>query len=197
VFGLRRPSADRIAQCLRVGATAPWSYPEVAATLGGRAALPSAVVQRYDVDLNAQVLGRGRALFEHASAALLRWRGFEIPWLELHGAATPVAQGVVVATLVHTLGVWTLNPCRVVYVIGGPNDPDRVGFAYGTIAGHAERGEERFLVEHDRTSDEVRFEILAFSRPGHPLVRVGAWHARALQRRFARDALAALARAAG
>jgi len=54
-------------------------------------------------------------------------------------------------------------PARVVYVI---NEPDRRGFAYGTIAGHPESGEESFIVE--RTPDgAVWLEIRAFSRPSN------------------------------
>ncbi len=52
-------------------------------------------------------------------------------------------------------------PARVVYVI---DEPKRKGFAYGTIAGHPENGEEAFIV--DQTDDgSVWLEIRAFSRP--------------------------------
>jgi len=51
-------------------------------------------------------------------------------------------------------------PCRVVYTV---NDPDRRGFAYGTLPGHPESGEDRFTV--DRLADgRVELEIVAFSR---------------------------------
>ena len=50
---------------------------------------------------------------------------------------------------------------RVVYVI---DEPRRRGFAYGTLAGHPERGEEAFVVEQ---TDEgsVWLTISSFSRP--------------------------------
>jgi uncharacterized protein (UPF0548 family) len=52
-------------------------------------------------------------------------------------------------------------PARVVYVI---DEPNRRGFAYGTLPGHAESGEEAFLV--DRSDDgSVWFTVRAFSRP--------------------------------
>lgn len=52
-------------------------------------------------------------------------------------------------------------PVRVVYVI---DEPTRRGFAYGTLAGHPESGEESFVVE--RTDDgSVWLEISSFSRP--------------------------------
>ncbi|TPW70220.1 DUF1990 family protein [Schumannella sp. 10F1B-5-1] len=53
-------------------------------------------------------------------------------------------------------------PARVVYVV---DEPNRRGFAYGTLPGHAERGEEAFVVE--RSDDgSVWLTIRAFSRPG-------------------------------
>lgn len=52
-------------------------------------------------------------------------------------------------------------PCRVIYVI---DEPDRKGFAYGTLPGHPESGEEAFVVS--QTDDgSVWLTIRAFSRP--------------------------------
>lgn len=66
-------------------------------------------------------------------------------------------------------------PTRVVYVV---DEPLRKGFAYGTLPGHPERGEEAFIVEY-RDDDSVWLTIRAFSRPsswifwlGYPLVRL-------------------------
>jgi uncharacterized protein (UPF0548 family) len=102
-----------------------------------------------------------------------------------------------VATLTRALGLFTLNPCRVVYVDAAEAGADCAAFAYGTLPGHAEIGEERFRVTRDLGSDEVRYELLAFSRPGPLHARLGYACARRLQRRFARASLAALAHAAG
>jgi uncharacterized protein (UPF0548 family) len=52
-------------------------------------------------------------------------------------------------------------PARVVYVV---DEPTRKGFAYGTLPGHPEDGEELFVVEH-RDDDSVWITIRAFSRP--------------------------------
>ena len=66
-------------------------------------------------------------------------------------------------------------PIRVVYVI---DEPRRRGFAYGTLPGHPERGEEAFVVEY-RDDDSVWLVIRAFSRPaatiwwiGYPALRL-------------------------
>lgn len=54
-------------------------------------------------------------------------------------------------------------PCRVVYVV---DEPNRRGFAYGTLPGHAETGEELFAVRYDPVDETVHAEISAFSRHG-------------------------------
>ncbi len=66
-------------------------------------------------------------------------------------------------------------PVRVVYVV---DEPLRKGFAYGTLPGHPETGEESFIVEY-RDDDSVWLTIRAFSRPsswifwvGYPIVRL-------------------------
>ena len=54
-------------------------------------------------------------------------------------------------------------PCRIVGVI--EEEEDRWGFAYGTLPGHFEQGEEAFVVSRS-TDGRVHFEVTAFSRPG-------------------------------
>lgn len=64
--------------------------------------------------------------------------------------------------------------CRIVAVV---DDPDRFGFAYGTLRVHPEQGEESFIVS--RSGSGVRFDVVAVSRPVHPLARLigpGATH---------------------
>ena len=59
-------------------------------------------------------------------------------------------------------------PCRVVYVI---DEPNRMGFAYGTLPGHPVSGEELFLVQRNGDG-RVTFTVSAFSRPATTLTRV-------------------------
>jgi uncharacterized protein (UPF0548 family) len=59
-------------------------------------------------------------------------------------------------------------PVRVVYLI---DEPTRRGFAYGTLPGHPESGEEAFVVEL-REDESVWLTIRAFSRPAHPVLWV-------------------------
>jgi len=191
---LLRPTDAEIAGLLAAPALA-LSYPEVGATASpiSIAGLPSS----YVIDRRRFALGTGRALFQEARAALLAWRHFEIPWLSLEGAGIPVHADQTVATSTRLFGVWFVNPCRVVYCEDGDAGSDQIAFAYGTLAGHVEAGEERFSVHHDRESDAVQFEILAFSRPAVMLTRLGYPFARMIQWRFAGAAAEALARACG
>ena len=68
------------------------------------------------------------------------------------------------------------------------------GVAYGTLPGHLETGEERFLIEMDERG-VVWYDILAFSRPRRFLVRLGYPYVRRLQKRFGRHSAAAMQKA--
>jgi len=147
---------------------------------------------RYDVDVREFPLGKGRELFARARAALLAWRHFEVPWLTFHRDG-PVALGQAVATVVPILGVWFVNPCRVVYT--ELDRSDRVAFGYGTLRGHAESGEEQFRVSLDPVTEAVVYGLSAFSRPALLATRVAYPLARRVQARFAADSARALAQA--
>jgi uncharacterized protein (UPF0548 family) len=91
----------------------------------------------------------------------------------------------------------------VVYIIGeaGRLELGRLGFAYGTLTGHAEQGEERFLVTLS-AGGEVTFELSAFSRRRfswfrHPLARLGTPVVRRLQGAAAESYALAMLRAVG
>jgi len=77
--------------------------------------------------------------------------------------------------------------CRIVAIV---DEPDRFGFAYGTLSVHPEQGEESFIVV--RSGGEVRFDVQAVSRPIHPLARVFSPIANRLQDAAARRYLAAM-----
>ncbi|WP_022880961.1 DUF1990 family protein [Gryllotalpicola ginsengisoli] len=72
-----------------------------------------------------------------------------------------ISNGMSAVLRMH-LGPFTVDaPVRVVYVV---EDENRVGFAYGTLAGHPESGEEAFMLER-RADDSVWLTVRAFSRP--------------------------------
>lgn len=191
MFLFDEPSPQRIARFLDAQRAAPFSYDEVGATRKD-AKTPTG----YAVDHNRTRLGRGRDTFERALAALYSWKMFDVGWARLVPVEAPVEVGTTVAVLARHYGFHSLNPCRISYTIeedeGGLV---RRGFAYGTLPGHGERGEESFTVEWHHEDDSVFYELYAFSRPNHLLAWLGYPLARRLQRRFARDSLQAMIRA--
>jgi uncharacterized protein (UPF0548 family) len=189
---LHRPSEQEINARL-LSLDQPFSYPEAGAT--ANLASLDALAANYNIDRHQFTLGTGRDLFEEACSSLMAWCHFDIPWLELHGAKAQPSPGQVVATLTRVSGVWFLNPCRVVYTEGVSTDSTETAFAYGTLSGHAECGEERFTVRLNPTTAEVTYEILAFSRPAILLAKLANRWVRRIQRRFATSSADALARA--
>ena len=135
-------------------------------------------------------LGMGHEVFESACNALRAWTQFPNVWTQIDPVQAPIIDGTVVTMVAHTFGLVTMNACRIVYAI---NEPNRFGFAYGTLPGHVECGEERFLIQMtDR--GEVWYEILAYSRPRHWLARLGYPLARLAQSRFRKESCEAMRR---
>jgi uncharacterized protein (UPF0548 family) len=136
------------------------TYHEVGATAGP---LPDG----YHHVQKSAVIGHGRPRFEEAAAKVMRWG-------MLRGAGVRVDANSEVAAVGSEVlvGLGPLHaPCRVVYVI---DDPDRRGFAYGTLPGHPESGEELFAVRYDPSTDEVNAEVVAFSRHATWWSRLGS-----------------------
>lgn len=116
--------------------------------------------------------------------------------MNLRWPSAPIQIGTDVAVSVHHFGFYSLNACRIVYVIDEEGPVKRFGFAYGTLAEHAESGEERFTIEWNRDDDKVWYDILAFSRPRRTLAKLGYPLSRLLQRRFAEGSKTSMVEAA-
>jgi uncharacterized protein (UPF0548 family) len=144
------------------------------------------------VDHTRIQLGKGQPVFEAAKVAIKRWEHFQLGWVETSSKDIPIERGQIVGVMARAWGIWCLNACRIVSVIDEADDVSRYGFAYGTLPGHVESGEERFQVEWNRSDDTVWYDILAFSRPIHVLTRLGYPLVRRIQKRFARDSAAAM-----
>jgi uncharacterized protein (UPF0548 family) len=187
---LRKPSPPTTRDFLAAQANLDLTYPAVGAT--AKAPPPGYVVDRTHIKL-----GEGGGTFVAAKAALERWEQFRLGWVEAWPPDTPIQAGRVVAVIARLFGLWWLNACRIVYAVDEEGPVQRYGFAYGTLPGHAESGEERFSVEWHEADGAVWYDLLAFSRPQQLLPRLGYPLARRLQQRFARDSAAAMLRAVG
>jgi len=129
----------------------PLTYPEVGATAG-----PPPPGYRH-LGFVTQI-GAGQQRFEEAADALMHWGMQRGAGLHVEASSDVVEVGSVVLVKMGFMKA----PCRVVYVI---DEPDVRGFAYGTLPGHPESGEERFVVRHDPVTAAVYAEVSAFSRP--------------------------------
>lgn len=134
-----------------------FTYPEVGASQ--REPLPSGYRHlRYRTRLgDSRVFGR-------AAEAILTFQMQRGPGVQASGGRAAPGVRVVV-------GRGPLRaPCEVVYVI---EEPDRAGYAYGTLPGHPARGEESFLALRD-PDGTVWLEITSFSVPaGWPMRALG------------------------
>jgi uncharacterized protein (UPF0548 family) len=189
MFSFKEPSRDDIRRSVDSQKRLPFSYTEVGASREG-VAPPGYVVDCYRVKL-----GEGPEAYARAVEALRGWRQFDLQWIRLLPSGAAIQEGVTVGVLARHYGFWSLNPACIVYLVEETGDVERFGFGYGTLPGHAERGEERFGVEWNRKDDSVYYEVFAFSRPKHLLAWLGFPFARVLQRRFARDSKKAMVEA--
>jgi uncharacterized protein (UPF0548 family) len=124
------------------------------------------------------MLGTGADVFARAAEAVLTFRMHRAAGLRVTTEAERAAPGVRL-----TIGLGPVAaPCEVVYTI---EEPSRAGFAYGTLPGHPERGEEAFVVERD-AQDRVWFRMVAFSRPARLGAMLGGPVTMLLQRGYAR-----------
>lgn len=183
MFLTRRPSPQEIKQFLDRSHNLALSYDSIGI----------ARQRKFKLDETSSMIGQGEATFARAKQALRNWKQFDLGWVELYPPGAPIEVGTVVAVLVRHLRFWSLNGCRIVYVFD--EDETRYGFAYRTLADHAELGEEIFEISFDPDSQSVTYRIRAVSRASAVLARVGYPFTRLLQDRFRRDSIAAMRRA--
>jgi uncharacterized protein (UPF0548 family) len=188
MFLLYEPSHAVIEPFLREQRGRAFSYQEVGASRG-RA--PGG----YTVDHNRVRLGAGEQTFVKAVAAVRAWQMFNLGWCRVYPQHAPLEVGTVVAVVIKHFGFWSLNACRIVYLLEESGAVEKYGFAYGTLPEHGETGEERFSVEWDRESGSVFYDLYAFSRPRHPLARLGYPLTRGLQKQFASESKLSMVRA--
>jgi uncharacterized protein (UPF0548 family) len=172
MFLIGNPSDSKLQTLWADAATAMPSYSEV----GGTAQQELPVGYRHDSYEVA--LGDRTHAFDQAVAALRGWSMHTRAGLHVFPEGASLAPDVTVLVVVRLGFLTTVAPCRVVYIV---DEPDRFGFAYGTLPGHPERGEEAFAVH--LSDGGTRFTIRAFSRPQEPIARLGGPITRVIQKR--------------
>ena len=168
-------------------AGAPFTYAEVGATR--EAVLPAG----YDSVERSVVVGSGAAVFERAAAAVFDWRAQRGLGLRVRATGPANEPGTVVVLTAGLPRPGYDIPCRVVWA---QTTGEERAFAYGTLPGHPESGEEAFLVRRDPSGDVV-FTLRVFARLASPLARLGGPGSRVVQRLATQRYLTAIRRAAG
>ncbi|MER5518221.1 DUF1990 domain-containing protein [Streptomyces sp. NPDC048254] len=124
-------------------------------------------------------IGEGAEVFHKSAEAVLTWELHRALGVGIEASADRAAPGVDVTV---TLAGLIKAPCRVVWTA---EESRRAGWAYGTLTGHPECGEEAFLVT--RTGDgTVWLTVAAFSKAAKWYARAGGAATRGLQHAYAR-----------
>lgn len=184
MWSLRRPSETRLDRCLEAMSRQELSYPEVGMTRDG-----GQVPAYYGREDHQAELEIG---FEAAAEALATFASHRLPYMFLYPGGQRVREGLDIIVCARVLGLWTINPCRVVWV---EQSDDRYAYGYGTLPGHSEHGEESFEVRR-RPDGRVSAMTSAWARPQDLLARLGSPLAHRVQRQVKIDYMRALERVA-
>jgi len=194
---MARPTDQEIHARLAAREAMPFSYSEVGAT---RSTPPAG----YRINHMRALLGKGEDVHARAVSSLLSWRLLTVAGLEIFPSQPPIEPQTNVALLSRHFarlgGLWSLDFCRVIYILESQSEYGgairRTGFAYGTLPGHAVRGEEIFSIEWHVATTEVWYDIFSFSLPANVLIRLAGPLARAAQKQFASASLCEASRLA-
>ena len=195
MYFLTRPTSPEIEHYLKQQSQQPISWSDVGASRNIWGNYDYHLDRRYTIDHNRVLLGSGAKIFELAKVALRNWEMFGLDWVELLYSNTSIEVGSTVGIMIQQFGIWSINPCQIIYVLEEHGLTERWGFAYATLPDHGLCGEERFVVEWCRSQDTVWYDLLAFSRPNQWLTQLGYWYVRRLQKRFGAGSQRAMERA--
>lgn len=159
------------------------TYDHVGSTLDSRSDTATSVREHHIA------LGRGPVAFELAREGLRSW----VTHTGINAVIEPPNQrvelGATVLVVLRLGPAFVVAPDRVVRVI---DEPRRFAYAYGTLPGHPERGEESFTVEQ-LDDGIVRATIRVQARAATPAARAVGPVVRLLQSAALRRYLRALA----
>lgn len=188
MLSFRKPSAERLAEMLRRCESSKLSYAFPGSIERGKT--PTG----FNRDRAKCLLGVGKEAWSAALESFKLWRFMPTSVVEVVPPETIECEQIV-GVLFYGLGVWSSNPARIIRVHDFENENvTQYGFTYATLPGHVEQGEERFLLNWNRETDEVWYELDAVSRPNHMLAWIAYPYARWQQARFRKQSCASMQR---
>lgn len=187
-----RPAKEKMPKLIANWQSKAFTYKDVGFTKTKNTEPP----QGFNLDRRRIVLGHGEQVFLKAKECVKNWKMYDVGWMDIHRPLPKIEEGAISVTFLKLCGIWfTAIPCRIIYTINEElPDKHQFGFGFGTIEGHPEKGEERFLVEWNKEDDTVHYEVYAISRSGHFLTKCGYPVMRYLQGCFFRDTQQAMLR---
>ncbi len=187
MFYLSKPTAKEINDLIKTQSALPFSYENISATKDRNPP------KDFPVNQLRESLGSGETVFNKGIEAINSWQMYALDWTRVLPENVPIKEGEIVVTMINHLGFWSLNPCRIIYLIDEKSvDFQKFGFAFGTLPAHSETGEEQFQIEWNRKTDEVFYEIYAFAKSYNPLAKIAFPYVTYLQKSFAADSYKAM-----
>ncbi|MGW0364050.1 DUF1990 family protein [Streptomyces sp. NPDC002990] len=160
----------------RTTPTGSLNYPDRGATAGRP--LPAG----YNHLRHRTRIGHGRAAFEAAGAAVTTFAAHRASGMRVRTDTAAVRPGDRVEVGIGFGPLRITAPCQVIWTA---YETARTGFAYGTLNGHPECGEESFIVDME-ADGAVWFTVTAFSRPARWYTRLAGPVVPLLQLAYAR-----------
>lgn len=150
----------------RVARSTEPTYDHLGSTLDGE--------PRSGSSIHSVQLGTGERDLDRAVAGLRTWVCQSGIGAAVHPPDAPLEEGTTLLVALPFGPVTIVVPNRIVAVVA---EPTRFGFAYGTLPGHQERGEESFVAEllpDGRVMGRITVDAVPATlaaRSGAPVVR--------------------------
>lgn len=181
-----RRTATELESLLRAAAAGAVTYPHTGSSLRSDPR-PGGQPRR-----SVAHIGSGRAPFQAACDGLRHWAPHAAFGARVHPPDAPIEAGTTVLVVLPFGPFEVVAPNRIVEVV---DVPQAFGFAYGTLAGHPECGEESFVVRID-DEGSVTAAVTIDATAGTWLTRMAGPLGRAVQDLAVRRYLAGIASAA-
>ena len=190
MLSLTKPSNEQCLSILDARESAALNYKAVGC-------LKTGTPPGFNRDKARCVLGQGQPAWDAAVESFAKWKFMPASMVEIKNSG-PIELGRVVGVLFKAIVIWSFNPARILEIHDSKDDEKSTfGFTYGTVRGHVEQGEERFLLAWDHETDTVAYELEAVSKPMHLLAWLVYPYARMMQARFRKESCEAMVQSVG